>query len=95
MEPTFGGVNLEDIKAPECFEIEERLKRDMNIPVMHDDQHGTAIVSAAALLNALELVGKSIQSAQFVFLGAGAAAISCARQYVAWVPKRKTLSCST
>ena len=83
LEPTFGGVNLEDIKAPECFEIEERLKRDMNIPVMHDDQHGTAIVSAAALLNALELVGKQIESAQFVFLGAGAAAISCARQYVA------------
>lgn len=83
LEPTFGGVNLEDIKAPECFEIEERLKRDMNIPVMHDDQHGTAIVSAAALLNALELVGKQIETAQFVFLGAGAAAISCARQYVA------------
>ena len=83
MEPTFGGVNLEDIKAPECFEIEERLKRDMNIPVMHDDQHGTAIVSGAALLNALELVGKKIETAQFVILGAGAAAISCARQYVA------------
>ncbi|GAB4035373.1 NADP-dependent malic enzyme [Spirosoma jeollabukense] len=83
MEPTFGGVNLEDIKAPECFEIEERLKRDMNIPVMHDDQHGTAIVSGAALLNALELVGKKIETAQFVILGAGAAAISCTRQYVA------------
>ncbi|GAB2575654.1 NADP-dependent malic enzyme [Spirosoma areae] len=83
MEPTFGGVNLEDIKAPECFEIEERLKRDMNIPVMHDDQHGTAIVSGAALLNALELVHKPIETAQFVILGAGAAAISCARQYVA------------
>jgi malate dehydrogenase (oxaloacetate-decarboxylating)(NADP+) len=91
MEPTFGGVNLEDIKAPECFEIEERLKRDMNIPVMHDDQHGTAIVSAAALLNALELVGKSIQSAQFVFLGAGAAAISCARQYVALGAKKENI----
>ncbi|MBD2752891.1 NADP-dependent malic enzyme [Spirosoma validum] len=83
LEPTFGGVNLEDIKAPECFEIEERLKREMNIPIMHDDQHGTAIVSGAALLNALELVHKSIETAQFVILGAGAAAISCARQYVA------------
>lgn len=83
LEPTFGGVNLEDIKAPECFEIEERLKREMNIPVMHDDQHGTAIVSGAALLNALELVRKSIDTAKFVILGAGAAAISCARQYIA------------
>lgn len=83
LEPTFGGVNLEDIKAPECFEIEERLKREMNIPIMHDDQHGTAIVSGAALLNALELVHKTIDTAQFVILGAGAAAISCARQYVA------------
>ncbi|GAB3997360.1 NADP-dependent malic enzyme [Spirosoma daeguense] len=83
MEPTFGGVNLEDIKAPECFEIEERLKHEMNIPVMHDDQHGTAIVSGAALLNALELVGKQISTVKFVVLGAGAAAISCARQYIA------------
>jgi malate dehydrogenase (oxaloacetate-decarboxylating)(NADP+) len=83
LEPTFGGVNLEDIKAPECFEIEERIKRELNIPVMHDDQHGTAIVSGAALLNALELVSKQIETAQFVFMGAGAAAISCARQYVA------------
>ncbi|MGF7214603.1 malate dehydrogenase (oxaloacetate-decarboxylating)(NADP+) [Spirosoma lacussanchae] len=83
LEPTFGGVNLEDIKAPECFEIEERLRQELNIPVMHDDQHGTAIVSGAALLNALELVNKKIETAQFVILGAGAAAISCARQYVA------------
>ena len=83
MEPTFGGVNLEDIKAPECFEIETRLRAELNIPVMHDDQHGTAIVSGAALLNALELVGKQIGTAKIVFLGAGAAAISCARQYVA------------
>ena len=83
MEPTFGGVNLEDIKAPECFAIETRLRAELNIPVMHDDQHGTAIVSGAALLNALELVGKQIDTARFVFLGAGAAAISCARQYVA------------
>jgi len=83
LEPTFGGVNLEDIKAPECFEIEERLRQELNIPVMHDDQHGTAIVSGAALLNALELVNKKMETAQFVILGAGAAAISCARQYVA------------
>ncbi len=91
LEPTFGGVNLEDIKAPECFEIEERLKREMNIPVMHDDQHGTAIVSGAALLNALELVGKQIETAKFVILGAGAAAISCARQYVALGAKRENM----
>jgi len=83
MEPTFGGVNLEDIKAPECFEIETRLRAELNIPVMHDDQHGTAIVSGAALLNALELVGKKMETVRLVFLGAGAAAISCARQYVA------------
>ncbi len=82
LEPTFGGINLEDIKAPECFAIEDALKRTMKIPVMHDDQHGTAIVSGAALLNALELVDKQISTAKFVFLGAGAAAISCARQYV-------------
>lgn len=91
MEPTFGGVNLEDIKAPECFEIEERLKRDMNIPVMHDDQHGTAIVSGAALLNALELVRKPIDTAKFVILGAGAAAISCARQYIALGAKHENI----
>ena len=91
LEPTFGGVNLEDIKAPECFEIEERLKREMTIPVMHDDQHGTAIVSGAALLNALELVHKTIDTAKFVILGAGAAAISCARQYVALGAKRENM----
>ncbi len=83
LEPTFGGVNLEDIKAPECFEIERRLKQELNIPIIHDDQHGTAIVSGAALINALELVGKPIETAKIVFAGAGAAAISCARQYVA------------
>jgi len=83
LEPTFGGVNLEDIKSPECFEIETRLRAELNIPVMHDDQHGTAIVSGAALLNALVLVGKKIETTRFVILGAGAAAISCARQYVA------------
>jgi len=83
LEPTFGGVNLEDISAPECFEIEERLKKELNIPVMHDDQHGTAIISAAALLNALELVGKDIKEVRIVVNGAGASAISCSRLYVA------------
>ncbi len=82
LEPTFGGVNLEDIKAPECFEIEERLKADLNIPIMHDDQHGTAIISAAALLNALELVGKTIQDVKILINGAGASAISCTKLYV-------------
>jgi malate dehydrogenase (oxaloacetate-decarboxylating)(NADP+) len=82
LEPTFGGVNLEDIKAPECFAIEDKLKKELNIPIMHDDQHGTAIVSGAALLNALELVEKKIEETKIVFMGAGAAAISCARQYV-------------
>ena len=80
--PTFGGINLEDIKAPECFEIEETLKKELNIPVFHDDQHGTAIISAAGLLNALELNGKSIDQVKVVFSGAGAAAISCARLYI-------------
>ena len=77
--PTFGGINLEDIKAPEAFEIERRLKEELDIPVMHDDQHGTAIISAAALINALEIVGKDISKAQIVVNGAGAAAISCTR----------------
>ena len=81
LEPTFGGINLEDISAPECFEIEERLKAEMNIPVMHDDQHGTAIISAAALLNALELVGKDIAEVKIVVNGAGASAISCSKLY--------------
>lgn len=81
LEPTFGGINLEDIKSPECFEIERRLKEELSIPVMHDDQHGTAIISGAALLNALELQKKNIESAKFVVLGAGAAAISCTRLY--------------
>ncbi len=81
LEPTFGGINLEDISAPECFEIEERLKAEMNIPVMHDDQHGTAIISAAALLNALEIVGKDITKAKIVVNGAGASAISCSKLY--------------
>jgi malate dehydrogenase (oxaloacetate-decarboxylating)(NADP+) len=82
LEPTFGGVNLEDIKAPECFEIERRLRAEMNIPVMHDDQHGTAIISGAALLNALEIVGKKPADIRLVVSGAGAAAISCVRLYL-------------
>ena len=82
LEPTFGGINLEDIKAPECFLIEEELRRTMNIPVFHDDQHGTAIISGAALLNGLELAGKRIEEVKVVFNGAGASAISCAAHYV-------------
>ena len=81
--PTFGGINLEDIKAPECFEIERRLKDELDIPVMHDDQHGTAIISGAGLLNALEVNGKNISEVKVVVNGAGAAAISCARLYIA------------
>jgi malate dehydrogenase (oxaloacetate-decarboxylating)(NADP+) len=83
LEPTFGGVNLEDIKAPECFEIEERLKKELNIPVMHDDQHGTAIISAAAMLNALVLVKKDIKDIRVVVSGAGASAVSCTKLYIA------------
>ena len=81
LEPTFGGINLEDVKSPECFEIEQRLKKELNIPVMHDDQHGTAIISSAALLNALELVKKKIEKVRFVFSGAGASAMACARLF--------------
>jgi len=91
LSPTFGGINLEDISAPECFEIEERLKAELNIPIMHDDQHGTAIVSAAALLNALELVGKKIQHIKVVINGAGAAATSCASIYLALGVQRENL----
>lgn len=83
ISPTFGGINLEDIKAPECFEIEERLKKELNIPIMHDDQHGTAIISACGLLNALELNGKKIEDIQIVVNGAGAAANSCTQLYIA------------
>jgi malate dehydrogenase (oxaloacetate-decarboxylating)(NADP+) len=83
LEPTVGGINLEDIKAPECFYIEETLRKTMKVPVFHDDQHGTAIISGAALLNALEVVGKKIEQVKVVFLGAGAAAISTAEHYVA------------
>ncbi|MBL7727150.1 MAG: NADP-dependent malic enzyme, partial [Dinghuibacter sp.] len=82
LEPTFGGVNLEDIKAPECFYIERRLKEEMNIPVMHDDQHGTAIISAAALINACELQKKKLEKIKIVVNGAGAAAMACAKLYV-------------
>jgi malate dehydrogenase (oxaloacetate-decarboxylating)(NADP+) len=96
LEPTFGGINLEDIKAPECFYIEERLKREMNIPVFHDDQHGTAIISGAALLNALELVNKKISEVKIVFSGAGAAAIATAKFYVLLGAKRENiLLCDT
>ena len=83
LEPTFGGINLEDIKAPECFEIEEQLIETMNIPVFHDDQHGTAIISCAALINAAELVGKKLSELKIVVSGAGASAISCCNHYVA------------
>jgi malate dehydrogenase (oxaloacetate-decarboxylating)(NADP+) len=82
LEPTFGGVNLEDIKAPECFEIEARLKQELNIPVMHDDQHGTAIISAAAMLNALKLVEKDIKKIRVVVSGAGASAVSCTKLFI-------------
>ncbi len=81
LEPTFGGINLEDIKAPECFEIEERLKKITKIPVMHDDQHGTAIITTAALINALELTKKDVTKMKIVVVGAGAAGIACAKMY--------------
>jgi len=89
--PTFGGINLEDIKAPEAFEIERRLKEELDIPVMHDDQHGTAIISAAALLNALELSEKNIQDVKIVVSGAGAAAVSCTRLYMAFGALRENI----
>ncbi len=91
LEPTFGGVNLEDIKAPECFEIERRLKEAMSIPVMHDDQHGTAIISAAALINACELQKKKLEKVKIVVNGAGAAAISCTRLYVSLGAKKENI----
>jgi malate dehydrogenase (oxaloacetate-decarboxylating)(NADP+) len=89
ISPTFGGINLEDIKAPECFEIEERLKAELNIPVMHDDQHGTAIISSAAMLNAIELAGKKIEDIKLVVSGAGASAMSCSKLYVSLGVKRE------
>jgi malate dehydrogenase (oxaloacetate-decarboxylating)(NADP+) len=91
LEPTFGGINLEDIKAPECFEIEETLRRTMSIPVMHDDQHGTAIISGAALLNALEVAGKDIGQVRVVFNGAGASGIACAEHYIRLGVKRENV----
>jgi len=91
LEPTFGGINLEDIKAPECFVVEERLKKEMNIPVFHDDQHGTAIISGAALLNALELAGKKIDQVKVVVSGAGASAIACTKFYLALGVKRENV----
>ncbi len=91
LEPTFGGINLEDIKAPECFYIEETLKKTMKIPVFHDDQHGTAIISAAALLNALEIVKKDIDKIRVVFSGAGAAGIACAKLYCSLGVKHENL----
>lgn len=91
LEPTFGGINLEDISAPECFEIEERLKEELSIPVMHDDQHGTAIISGAALLNALEIVNKDISEVKIVVNGAGASAISCTKIYVSLGAQKKNI----
>lgn len=91
LEPTFGGINLEDIKSPECFRIERELREKMNIPVMHDDQHGTAIISAAALLNALEIVNKKIDKVKIVINGAGAAAISCTKLYVELGAKKENI----
>lgn len=94
LEPTFGGINLEDIKAPECFEIEQTLKREMKIPVMHDDQHGTAIISGAALLNALQVVDKKISEIKLVVNGAGASAVACTRFYISLgVKKENILMC--
>lgn len=96
ISPTFGGINLEDIKAPECFEIERRLKEECNIPVMHDDQHGTAIISAAGLLNALEIQGKKIEDAKLVVNGAGAAAVSCTRLYISLgIKKENVVMCDS
>jgi malate dehydrogenase (oxaloacetate-decarboxylating)(NADP+) len=92
MEPTFGGINLEDIKAPECFQIEETLRESMDVPVFHDDQHGTAIISGAALVNAAEIVGKDLADLDIVFSGAGASAIATARFYVSLGAKRENIT---
>jgi malate dehydrogenase (oxaloacetate-decarboxylating)(NADP+) len=91
ISPTFGGINLEDIKAPECFEIEARLKKELNIPVMHDDQHGTAIISSAAMLNAVELAGKNISEIKLVVSGAGASAMSCSKLYISLGVQRENI----
>jgi malate dehydrogenase (oxaloacetate-decarboxylating)(NADP+) len=91
ISPTFGGINLEDIKAPECFEVETKLKAILDIPVFHDDQHGTAIISGAGLLNALEITGKKIENIKMVVCGAGAAAISCSRLYISLGVRRENI----
>ena len=91
LAPTFGGINLEDIKAPECFEIEQTLKAECDIPVMHDDQHGTAIISSAGLLNALEVAGKKIEEVKIVVNGAGASATSCTKLYEALGARRENI----
>src|SRR5271163_4173727 len=92
LEPTFGGINLEDIKAPECFYIEETLKKTMKIPVFHDDQHGTAIISGAALANAVELTGKRLDQIKVVVNGAGASGIACAEHYICMGVKRENIT---
>lgn len=91
LEPTFGGINLEDIKAPECFYIEETLKKTLKIPVFHDDQHGTAIISGAALLNALQVASKHIGKVRVVINGAGASGTACAEHYVRLGVKRENI----
>ncbi len=91
LEPTFGGINLEDVKAPECFYIEDKLKEEMNIPVFHDDQHGTAIISGAGLLNACEITGKKMSDLKMAFNGAGASAIACAEFFIALGAKRENM----
>src|SRR5712692_2060413 len=91
LEPTFGGINLEDVKAPDCFVIEERLRREMQIPVFNDDQHGTAIISGAALLNGLEVAGKRIDKVRIVISGAGASALACAKFYLSLGVKRENV----
>ncbi len=91
LEPTFGGINLEDIKAPECFYIEEKLKREMGIPVFHDDQHGTAVISGAGIINACEITGRKIKNCKVVISGAGAAAIACANFYIALGVQRRSV----
>lgn len=96
LAPTFGGINLEDIKAPECFEIDERLRAELNIPVMHDDQHGTAIIVAAASINGAKIAGKALEALRIVINGAGAAAIACARMYLALgVPREQIVLCDS
>ena len=92
LEPTFGGINLEDIKAPECFYIEKKLRERMKIPVFHDDQHGTAIISSAGLLNALEVAGKKIEEVKIVVNGAGASAVSCTKLYIPKKPAANSIA---